>query len=90
MLNKTVPKNSELQAFAENFNNAAAVTPSDTAAVAYDGLWVGGAGNVKVDMAGGQAGVTFNSVPAGTLLKIAVTKVYATGTTATAIVGMNY
>lgn len=90
MLNKTVPKDSELQAFAENYNNAAAVTPSDTTAVAFDGLWIGGAGNVTVDMAGGETSVLFASVPAGTLLKIAVTKVHATGTAATNIVGLNY
>ncbi|ADE12142.1 spike base protein, RCAP_Rcc01079 family [Sideroxydans lithotrophicus] len=89
-MNKTYPKTAELQAVGENYTGAAAVTTSDTAAVAYDGLWVGGAGNVKVDMANGQTGVTFTAVPAGTLLKIAVTKVYATGTTATNMNGLTY
>lgn len=90
MMNKTVPKTSELQAVAENFNDASVVSPNDGTVVAYDSLWIGGAGNVTVDMAGGKTNVPFNSVPAGTLLRIAVTKVYATGTTAANIVGLNY
>jgi len=51
-------------------------------------LWVGTAGNVKVDMVGGEGPgetvdtITFTNVQNGTLLPIAVTKVYKTGTTA--------
>lgn len=40
-------------------------------------LWIGGAGNVKVDMLqSGSTGITFYNVPAGTLLPIRITKVY--------------
>lgn len=76
--------------------SALAVTPSDAANLAPPSgdankatraLLIGGAGNVKVDMADGST-VTL-ALPAtacGLLLPIAVKKVHATGTTATAIV----
>ena len=60
------------------------ITPSDTGVISpvARGLYVGGAGNVKVDMVGGTA-LTFSGVAAGTVLPIQVTRVYSTGTTAT-------
>ena len=66
--------------------NAAAVTPNDSADLTNvsRSLYVGGAGNVKVDMAD-VGTVTFTGVPAGTILPIRVKRVYATGTTATTI-----
>lgn len=66
---------------------AAVVTPSDSAANVFSFLRIGGAGNIKVDTIGG-ATVTI-PVLAGEYLPLAVTKVYATGTTATNIVGFN-
>lgn len=75
-------------------SGAVAVTPSDAnnlftanAGLATNGLYVGGAGNVKVDMQDGST-VTFNGVVAGTTLPIQVRKVYATGTTATNIIAL--
>jgi hypothetical protein len=68
-------------------SDAVAVTPSDTTAVGFCGLYVGGAGDVAIKGAGGVA-VTFKAVPVGTLLKIQVAAVMATGTTATNIVGL--
>jgi hypothetical protein len=65
---------------------ASAVTKSDsTVLTATRGLWVGGAGNVTVTMAGEnpQGAVTFVGVAAGTLLPISVVKVMDTNTTAT-------
>lgn len=69
--------------------NAGAVTTSDTASLPTptSGLYIGGAGDVAVVMKGG-ASVTFKAVPVGTVLKISVTKVMATGTTATNIVAL--
>lgn len=52
------------------------------------GLYVGGTGNVKVDMAGGDTGIIFQSVPAGAILPIQVTKIYTSGTSATKMVAM--
>lgn len=64
------------------------VTPSDTAnlpGVATGGLYVGGAGNLTVQLANGDA-VTLTAVPAGTLVPLIANKVFATGTSATLII----
>ncbi len=50
-------------------------------------IYVGTGGDVKVDMHGGTA-VTFKSVAGGTVLPIAVSNVYQTGSTASDIVGL--
>lgn len=70
--------------------HAAAVTPHDTNDLANTtlGLWVGTGGNVKVDMAGGGSAVVFTAVPNGTLLRIRVTRVYNSDTTASNIVAL--
>jgi hypothetical protein len=67
-------------------SNAAAVTPNDSTDLTYTSraLFVGGAGNVAVIMAGGQT-VTFTGVTAGALLPVRVSRVLSTGTTATTI-----
>lgn len=69
--------------------NAFVVTPNDSADLAYAArsLFVGGAGNIAVDTTGGDT-VTFTGVVAGTILPVSVARVYATGTTATNIVGL--
>jgi hypothetical protein len=64
------------------------VTTSDsTALVGVRGLWVGGAGIINVLAQGDTAPVQL-TVPAGTLLPIFASKVYATSTTATLIVAL--
>ena len=63
---------------------ATAVTPSDSTDLSGGitrGLWVGSTGNLSVVMADGNTSA-FTSVPAGTELKIALSRVRATGTTA--------
>lgn len=45
-------------------------------------LWVGGAGDVKVDLSDGTEGVTFKAAPVG-VLPIQAVKVYKIGTGAT-------
>jgi hypothetical protein len=78
--------------------SALAVTPSDGANLAPPsgdankatrGIWLGGAGTIKVDMADGTT-VTFTApaTACGLVLPLAVKKVYATGTTATLIVAL--
>lgn len=69
--------------------NAAELTPADGADLAYSsrGLYVGGAGNVRVQTVGGSV-VTFVAVPAGSILPVRVKRVYATGTTATSIMAL--
>ena len=66
--------------------SAVAVTPSDTTGVRSRALYVGGTGDVAVTMTSGQT-VTFEDVPAGTLLPISVRHVMA-ATTATLIVAI--
>jgi hypothetical protein len=63
------------------YDNAAEITPSDTADLAYAtrALWCGAAGNVKVTMLGGGS-VTIHHA-AHQLLPIRITKVWETGTT---------
>jgi hypothetical protein len=65
--------------------NAAAVAASDTVDLANVSRWiyVGVAGDITLDLAGGQTAVLFKAVPAGTQLQVAATRVRATGTTAT-------
>lgn len=69
--------------------HAFAVTPHDTNNLSYTtrGLFVGAAGNVKVIMAGGET-VTFTALAAGMIHPIRCTRVFATDTTATGIVGV--
>jgi hypothetical protein len=70
---------------------AVAVTPSDEADISLApcrALYVGGAGDVAVVMAGGEAAVTFAGVTAGAILPIRVDRVNSTNTTATAIVAL--
>lgn len=67
---------------------ADAVTPNDSTVVEFRALYVGGFGDVVVKMVGDSVAVTFSSVPAGTILPIAVQRVMA-ATTATNIVGLN-
>lgn len=69
------------------FKWAEVVTPDDILPLTNParGLWIGGAGNVSVEMYGGGTAI-FSGIPAGTLLPVQVSRVNATGTTATLIV----
>lgn len=66
-----------------------AITKSDTTVLEPPtrAVWVGGAGDLAVTYFDGSTDV-IKSVPAGTLLAIRVTKVMATGTTASLISGL--
>ncbi len=63
---------------------AEAISPSDSAAFSASTLFVGTSGNLRVTTAGGDT-VTFAGVPVG-FFPVKVTKVLATGTTASNIV----
>lgn len=72
----------------ETARDASEVTTSDTAVLGgVRGLYIGGAGNVKVDCEGGGT-VTFNGALAGSIIPVRAVRVYATGTTATNIVAL--
>lgn len=65
------------------------VTPNNDTILAEvtRALYVGTAGDVAMLLASG-ASVTLTNVPSGTLLPVRAVRVLATGTTATAIVGL--
>ncbi len=74
--------------------HATAITPVD-AELGSDkftrAVYVGGAGNLAVIMAGDEgdtSAVVFVGVPAGSLLPIRVSQIRSTGTTATSIVAL--
>lgn len=71
-----------------HYGAAAAVTTSDSVANVYNALYVGTGGALKVTAANGVA-VTFANVPNGSLIPLAVTLVWANGTTASNIVGLS-
>jgi hypothetical protein len=70
-------------------NGAVAVTPDNSNDLTNTtrGIYVGGAGNIKVDMADGTT-VTFTAIAIGIVHPLRVKRVYATGTTATTILAL--
>lgn len=73
------------------FVKGVAITPNDATELAEipRGLYIGGAGNLVVVLAGDTASVTFTGIPAGTFLSIRPRKILATSTTATAILALS-
>ena len=71
-------------------SEAEVITPNDTVALllATRALYVGGAGDVRVEMLSGDI-VTFTNMQGGVFYPIRITKVLATGTTATNMVGVS-
>lgn len=70
-------------------HSAAAVTTSDSTVLPVTrALYIGGAGNITVTMAEDGNNVTFVGVLAGMVYPLQVSKVLATGTTATNIVAL--
>jgi len=73
------------------FSNSITITPNDSTDLTHatTAIYVGGAGDLKVNLAGGSGNpVTFKAVPVGTTLMINATRVFATGTAATNLVGL--
>jgi len=72
------------------FVNAAVVALSDTTDLPYVtmALWVGTGGDVAVIFSGAPSGITIHAVPSGTLLPIRVSRVAATGTSASNIIAL--
>lgn len=70
-----------------------AVTPNNTNLLqgVTRSIWVGGAGNVQVDMVdpdiNGNYTILISGIAAGTFLPLSVTRIHSTNTTATLIVG---
>lgn len=70
-------------------SDAATVTPNDGTDLTTHAraLYIGGAGNVKVDTVAGST-VTFTALPVGFILPVRVRRVHSTDTTATNIIAM--
>jgi hypothetical protein len=70
--------------------NASSITPNDSADLAQFTrlVYVGGTGDVTVNMAGSGTTILFKAVPVGTVLPIRVSRVLSTGTTATNLVAL--
>lgn len=66
-----------------------AVTPNDSAELSEvtRAIYVGSAGDVAITMSS-NATIIMENIPAGTLLPVRVRKVSATGTTASALIGL--
>jgi hypothetical protein len=71
-------------------SNGFAITPDDVNPLPSDarGIYVGTAGDLTVRLAQESGSVKFVAVPQGSLLPIAVHQVFATGTTASNLVGV--
>ena len=75
--------------------DAVALTKSDTTTFSaanggmFDGLYVGGAGDVAVRTANGTT-VTFSGATAGSTIPIRFDRLMSTNTTATNILGLRY
>lgn len=60
---------------------------NDLAAVSR-AIFIGGAGNIYVDLVGGETAVVFVGLSAGDILPVRATRVRSTSTTATSIVAL--
>jgi hypothetical protein len=71
-------------------NRAFSIVPNDGTDLEYvtTALYVGGAGDISLVSRAGGAPVILKAVPVGTILPIRVSRVRATGTTATNLVGL--
>ena len=67
-----------------------AISPNDTTALTAltRAIYVGGAGDISLILAGDTAAVTFKAVPVGTTLDVCASLVKSTGTTATNLLGL--
>ncbi len=84
-----LPANQMGAKIAEVYQTQVAITPADNAAIGpFVALWVGGAGNVTLCPRNSTTPVLYTAIPAGTLLRVALQGVNATGTTATSLVGL--
>lgn len=72
-----------------NPTHAYSVTPSDTLPNSGTILYVGGAGDVALVLAGDTVAVTFKAVPVGTRLEVQFSRVMSTNTTATLLLALS-
>jgi hypothetical protein len=70
--------------------SSGAVTKSDSTVLAFNAIYVGGAGDVAIKHTEGGSAVTYVGVPAGSILPVSGVRVMSTGTTATSMVWMDW
>jgi hypothetical protein len=72
-------------------DTAFAVTPNNSTDLATPtrGVYVGVSGDLKVDLVGGSTEITFVGLASGVIHPIQARRIYATGTSATNIVGIS-
>lgn len=73
--------------FATDYGTAKTITTSDSVLQTYRAIYVGGAGNLRVITEGGDD-VLFTAPPVGSIIPLRVTRVMATNTTATLLIGL--
>lgn len=73
-----------------HYSGAFAITPHDTnkLTTAVRAIYVGGAGNIVLQVPGSTTNITFTGVPVGTILPVNAWLVRATSTTATNLIGL--
>jgi hypothetical protein len=71
-------------------SSGAAITPSDSVDMTFEtrGIYVGVGGDLKVTLAQDGSAVTFIGLSGGIIHPIAASRIWATGTTATSILGL--
>jgi hypothetical protein len=72
----------------QTYYGSAAVTPSDTVADPlglFAGLYVSATGTIKWSLPDGSVLTRTDTVPVGTIIPIAVSRVWSTGTSATVV-----
>ena len=85
----SVPGNQQPPKIAEVYQNQVAITPADNTAIGpFQAVYVGGAGNITLVPRNSTTPVLYTAVPVGTILRVAFQGINATGTTATALVGL--
>lgn len=75
---------------AASATSSGAVTKSDSTALQFRALYVGGSGDVAIKHTETGDAVTYVGVPSGTILPVSGVRVMSTGTTATNMVWMDW
>jgi hypothetical protein len=72
-------------------SRAVAVAPSNTVDLvnATRGVYIGVAGDLTADLVGGSTNVLFKALAVGIVHPLRVSRIYATGTTATSILALD-
>lgn len=89
MLSGGTSAGGQLRTSDESANDAVTITPSDTTTFnpPLRGIYIGVTGNIQVKTALGTT-VVFSNVPAGIVLPVMASIVFATNTTATTMIGL--